>query len=562
MDQSRLEELIAGGERIDVEFKSDRRQFSDRDLYEEVVAMANTDGGSILIGVEDDKRLTGARPRHGAVTDPARIRSAIFYNTVPNINTRVSVIDHPGGAVIAIEVEPYPEVCATAQGKALKRVIGGDGRPASAPFYPRDQRSRRIDLGLLDFTTLPLEHLSFECLDPLEFERLRQTVTQPGGDRSLLDLSNEELAKALRLVETKNGQLVPTIAGLLLLGRESVLRDHLPTHEVHFQVLDDQGNVRVNDTFHFPLIRILHEVGSRFLARNEEREVLVGLFRVPIPDYSLEAFREAVNNAVLHRDYSRQDAVYIQWHHDHLYITNPGGFLEGITADNILVHEPKPRNPRLAEAFKRIGITEQTGRGVDKMYMGQLRYGRPPPDYHASDSATVRVELPGGASSLDYAAFVFEQDRNGKSLSLDELLIMNALFFDRRITARAAAGLIQKGQTAARRVLERLHERGLVEGRGGGRGRVYHLSTSVYRRFHMEAEYVRAKGFEPLQQEQMVIEYVREHGSIRRSEAADLCRISGPQATRLLRRIARKYPEFQQIGVRRGTRYVWSETSV
>jgi len=139
---------------------------------------------------------------------------------------------------------------------------------------------------------------------------------------------------------------------------------------------------------------------------------------------------------------------------------------------------------------------------------------------------------------------------------------MNALFFDRRITARATAGLIQKNQTAARRVLERLHERGLVEGRGEGRGRVYHLSTSVYRRFHMEAEYVRAKGFEPLQQEQMVIGYVREHGSIRRSEAADLCRISGPQATRLLRRIAGKYPQFEQIGVRRGTRYVWREPEV
>jgi ATP-dependent DNA helicase RecG len=562
MDRSRLQELITKGERLDVEFKSDRRTFSDKEIYEEVVAMANTDGGSILIGVEDDGQVIGAHHRHGTVTDPMKVRSAIFHNTVPNILARVSVVDHPDGEVIAIEVEPYPEVCATAQGKALRRVIGGDGKPASAPFYPRDQRSRRIDLGLFDFTAQPLGHLSFECLDPLEFERLRQTVTQPGGDRSLLDLSNEELAKALRLVETKNGQLVPTIAGLLLLGRESVLRDQLPTHEVHFQVLDDQGNVRVNDTFHFPLIRIIHEIESRFLARNEEQEVLVGLFRVPIPDYSIDAFREAVNNAVLHRDYSRPDAVYIQWYHDHLYITNPGGFMEGITADNILVHEPKPRNPRLAEAFKRIGITEQTGRGVDKIYMGQLRYGRPPPDYHASDGATVRVDLPGGESSLDFAAFVFEQDRNGKSLSLDELLIMNALFFDRRITACATASLIQKNQTAARRVLERLHERGLVEGRGEGRGRVYHLSTSVYRRFHMEAEYVRAKGFEPLQQEQMVIEYVQKHGSIRRSEAADLCRISGSQATRLLRRVARKHPQLEQIGVRRGTRYVWREPEV
>lgn len=96
----------------------------------------------------------------------------------------------------------------------------------------------------------------------------------------------------------------------------------------------------------------------------------MGLFRVPIPDYSLEGFREAFNNAIIHRDYTRLGSVYVQLHHDHLLIANPGAFPAGITVENILVHEPKPRNPRLADAFKRIGIVEQTGRGVDRIYMG------------------------------------------------------------------------------------------------------------------------------------------------------------------------------------------------
>jgi hypothetical protein len=69
------------------------------------------------------------------------------------------------------------------------------------------------------------------------------------------------------------------------------------------------------------------------LARNEEREVTVGLFRLPIPDYSPEGFREALNNAVLHRDYARHDAVYVQWQPDHLLITSPGGFPAGSGAD-------------------------------------------------------------------------------------------------------------------------------------------------------------------------------------------------------------------------------------
>jgi ATP-dependent DNA helicase RecG len=89
-----------------------------------------------------------------------------------------------------------------------------------------------------------------------------------------------------------------------------------------------------------------------------------------VPNYAPQAFREAVNNAVLHRDYTRRGATHVQWHSDHLFISNPGGFLEGITLDNLLVHEPKPRNPRLTEAARRIGLVETTGRGIDKIYLG------------------------------------------------------------------------------------------------------------------------------------------------------------------------------------------------
>ncbi len=160
-----------------------------------------------------------------------------------------------------------------------------------------------------------------------------------------------------------------------------------------FQALDAEGNVKVNDVFYDPVVRALNELEERFSTRNEEREILVGFVQVPVPDYSPEGFREAVNNALLHRDYNLPDAVYIQWRPDHLIITNPGGFLPGITISNILVHEPKPRNPRLAESFRRIGLVEQTGRGVDKIFRGQARYGRPLPDYTRSDNTGVRVVL-------------------------------------------------------------------------------------------------------------------------------------------------------------------------
>jgi ATP-dependent DNA helicase RecG len=300
---------------------------------------------------------------------------------------------------------------------------------------------------------------------------------------------------------------------------------------------------------------VVEALEQRFAARNQETEVEVGLIRLPVPDYAPESLREAVNNALLHRDYSRLEGIYIQWHPDHVLIASPGPFPSGVTTQNILVHEPKPRNPRLAESFRRIGLVEQTGRGVDRIYLGQLRYGRPVPDYSRSDSEGVRVVLPGGKPSLEFAALVYEENRVGRVLTLDELMVLNALFYERQTDSTAVGALIQKGATAARAVLERLVERGLLEARGDRRGRAYMLSAALYRRLHQEVEYVRARGFEPLQREQMVLNYARNHGGITRSEVADLCQLTPRQAGRVLSQMVHKYPEFQMTGTRRWARY-------
>lgn len=556
MDLERLKQIVGSGENLDREFKSDRRKFTDKEIFEEIVALANTDGGVLLIGVEDDGTVTGAEPRHVPVTDPLKLQSAIFNNTVPNINTRVSVVLHPGGPVIVIEVDRYPEPCATTRGKSLKRAVGPDGKPQTVPFYPRGQRSRRVDLGLLDFSAQTIEGTSFQSLDSVEFDRLRQTVSRLKGDTTLLQLTDEELVKALRLVESRDGELVPNVAGLLLLGKVDVLQQTMPTHEVRFQVLDGLGNVKANEVFLAPLVVVLQELQSRFSARNEEKEIQVGMFRVPIPDYSPEGFREAVANAILHRDYSRMGSVYVQWHPDHILIANPGGFLPGITPDNILVHEPKPRNPRLAEAFRRVGLVEQTGRGVDKIYLGQVRYGRPIPDYTRSDSDGVRVVIRGGKPSLELAAFVFEQEEQGSPLTLDELIILNTLFFERRIESRVAGKLIQKGGNEGRAKLEKLVERGFVEAKGEKKGRVYHLGAGLYRRFGDGTGYVRSHGISAIKHEHMILEYIDAHGRIERKHVMELCGLSGDQAGRLLKKLVRKGLLVQKGSPPRWTYYV------
>lgn len=537
MDTTTIEQHIRTGESLRVEFKGEQRApLSDREVYEVVVCLANTEGGALFIGVEKDGRVTGARPRHGTTTDPYRLQAAIFNNTEPPINTRVSLHTVNGQPVVAIEVDPYPEICATKEGKSLRHVMGVQG-PECLPFYPYQHQSRRSDLGLFDHSAQIVEGAAWADLDPLEFERLRQTIRRRHGDGLLLPLDDRQLAQALQLVESRGNELAPNVAGLLLLGRETALRRFVPTHEIAFQILDARGDNPVNDWFSGPLIKTLEAIEERFKARNQEQEVQVGLLRLPVPDYSPEAFREAVNNAVLHRDYTRLGAVHIQFHPDHLFIANPGGFPQGITLDNLLIHEPKPRNPRLAQAFRRIGLVETTGRGIDKIYLGQLWYGRPLPDYKQSDREGVRLVLRGGAASLAFVAFVYEQAKADAALTLDELLILNQLQHERWVDAPAIGRLIQRGEAHARAVLERLVERGLIEARGEKSGRVYHLSASLYRRLGTPADYVRAHGFDPIRQEAMVLQYVKAHGKVTRGEVMNLCILTGRQATKLLRRM-------------------------
>ena len=99
-----------------------------------------------------------------------------------------------------------------------------------------------------------------------------------------------------------------------------------------------------------------------------------------MPNYEPRAFREALVNALVHRDYTRLGAVHVRWETDAIVVSNPGGFVDGVTLDNLLVVEPRPRNPLLADAVKRIWLAERTGRGIDLIFQGLLRYGRPAPD--------------------------------------------------------------------------------------------------------------------------------------------------------------------------------------
>jgi ATP-dependent DNA helicase RecG len=166
--------------------------------------------------------------------------------------------------------------------------------------------------------------------------------------------------------------------------------------------------VEKNEFFCWPLLRLVDELLPRFRARNREAELMVGMLRLGVPDYPEEALREGVANALVHRDTTRLGAVHVQWHEDRVEISNPGGFLEGVRLDNLLVTPRWPRNPLLADACRRAGLVERTARGIDTIFFEQLRNGRPAPSYDRSTANDVVLVLPGGEANLNFVRLAEE----------------------------------------------------------------------------------------------------------------------------------------------------------
>jgi ATP-dependent DNA helicase RecG len=328
MIADRLAEIIARGETYNVEFKGEEKHpLSDHDLVDAVVCLANGDGGLLVIGVEDDGRITGARPRQRSKSDPLSIQATIANRTRPSLSCKVELGLLEGKEVLVIEIPKGITPVGTADGKYIRRAILGRGEPGCVPFHFHEMQSQQAARGWQDYSALIVPEAKWDDLDPLEFERFRRIIRDGHGDSVLLPLSDLELAKSLGAVEANHEIKAIRVLGLLLFGRESTIHRFLPTHEAAIQFLSNT-QVEANDFFRWPMLRLMDEVLGRFRARNREDELMIGLVRVGIPDYSERAFRETVVNALVHRDYSRYGAVHIQWYPDRIEVSNPGGFPE------------------------------------------------------------------------------------------------------------------------------------------------------------------------------------------------------------------------------------------
>lgn len=517
------------------EFKSDKTRLPDNDIIDAVVAFANTDGGELYLGVEDSGEITGLHKDH---MDSTRLAAFIANKTVPPVSVRVDFLSL-ALPVLKISVPKRTSVVASSSGKIQRRRLKADGTPENVPLYPYEIATRLSSLSLLDYSAQAVPDADYSCLDAVERERLRNVIRSYRGETPLLELDDEELDKALQLVTMQDGKLVPTFCGLLLIGNKESIRQHMPTAEASIQVFSGT-DIKVNESFHLPILAAFDRVVEYFSAWNSSEELESGLFRTTVPDYDPRAFREALVNAFCHRDYAMLGRVRIQINDEGMTISNPGGFIEGISADNLLDAEPHGRNPALADAMKRIGLAERTGRGIDRIFEGSLLNGRMLPDYSQSTSTNVRLFIPKGPTDKAFIRLVSEaHQRTGRSLPIYSLLVMNTLKRLRRASIHEIAEELKADEVRIRVAVENLAASGLVEAGGSGRGRYYMLGAEYYKATNDSAAYIRQKDIDPIRYEQVIMELAKHKGFVRRADVVDLLHVTPPQAFRILQRLSK-----------------------
>lgn len=528
-----MSRLVPTKETLTVEFKSDRKKYSDANLFEDVVAFANTEGGDLYLGIEDDGHITGVHADHA---NPIMLSAYIANNTVPPVSIRAEIIEEEAPVLKISVPKSSGGIVATASGKILRRRIKMDNTPENVPMYPTEIASRLSDLRLLDYSAMIVLEASISDFDPLEIERLRKIILAYDGDKSLLELSNEELLKALGFTREQNGIDYPTITGLLVIGKSSAIERFVPTNSASFQVLEGTS-VRVNEDYKTPVLASIEKLMSHLEVWNPEQELEIGLFRMPAPEFNTRAIREGIVNAFSHRDYSKMGRVRVAISDEGLTIANPGGFIEGVTIDNLLTAEPHGRNQLLADALKRVGLAEKTGRGIDRIYEGSLIYGRTPPDYSATTSATVTLFIPRCKPDLQLARLIAnEQSRLGRPLPINTLLVLNALKDMPRSDVKQLSSALRLSETMVKSILDKAIDHGLVEAFGRGRGRNYAIAHQLYYD-KKNTGYVLQKDIDQTRYLELITTMAQSNEFISRADVVNLLHVTEAQAYALLKKL-------------------------
>ncbi len=528
-----LQDALKVGEAVDIEFKSWIKTSSMKErislAVDELIAFANCKGGTVYFGVEDDGEVTGCTGKY----DLQSICESIYDKTRPPMFTDIEEIEYDGKTVIAITVEADGKTYATTDGRCLKR-LGKNFKP----FYSDEMAHIYSIEHTNDFSSQIIAESSIDDINLLVVYALKEKLKLHDPVSTLPDLDDMAFLKDLKLIANKDGQIKLTIAGLLFVGKDISIQKLLPQAEViylHYGKDNlEEYNARID--MKQPIITILDRLTEKIENENKIRLVQIGLFRLEVADFSTKVFQEALLNALSHRDYQQQGAVYVKHYSDKVIIENPGGFLDGITADNIITHPSSPRNKLIAETLQNLRYVQRTGQGVDIIYKEMVTMGKPYPIYRMFNDA-VQLTIGSAMEEPNFVEFIIkEQDTKQITFSLAQLMILRYIAENRKITLSEVKKVAQISDDEARKCCSDLMRLGLIE----NIAKEYMLTARVYEAVKSDVEYTRDKTVQYIKAKDMIVEYIKKHGFINRMTVQELCGFSNQQARRTIEKMRKE----------------------
>lgn len=536
-----------------LEFKPFNDPKEDKKVaVEYAVCFANAEGGVAVFGVLDKERGGRAKAIHGSGNiDTAQWERDIYQSTNPHLQVRVEELAIPEGTgrLLAVRIPqgekpPY----GTSHGLYKKRVSTN-----CMPLDIHAEARLQVRTGAVDWSGQPVEGAGLEVLDPVEIARARTWLRRVKPASGLIAAGEDELLRGLGTV--RDGKVTRT--GLLLLGREDALKSLCPQHVVQYVYQPSPTAVARNEPMQFGLLKVLEQIEQAFTGpANPEQELQIGLSNLRIPAFPVEdTVREAVLNAVTHRDYLDPGRVLIRHEPKELAVSSPGGFIAGITPQNILRHESRTRNQSLAMAFLKLGLVEQAGVGRRRIFIPTLSYGKRMPVYE-TDGASVTLRIFDGGFDERMARLVAKWRQHGRDIDLDALLILNHLREHAFINTISASELLQLSRKDVRGLLDLFSQpgTGILERRGNTSAATFHLTKSVARDLLGKAAYTKTRGINPIRYAEMVRTFVADHGSITPAECRELLGLGESNSDKVtVSRFLRKWIRPEGFLIREGT---------
>lgn len=386
-----------------------------------VVALANEGGGMLVLGMEDslphnvvgsDFGLNKLGELEDAVYEKLGIRIRIeeLFDVNKNRIVLTTIPARPIGKMMKFEGVPLMRV-----GESLRNMSDEEMFAILSEQEP-------------DFSDKICDGISLSDLDEVAIKKLKEAYAEKQNNPQFLTLSDEQALSDLGMVK---GSKV-TYAALILVGKEEVIKSKIPQSAINLEYRNNSSQIVFDNRVIYsqPYFIAIDLLWNAINSRNGKIPVQKDAYIFDIPYFNREVIREAINNAVAHRDYSKASEIVIKQYPAELIITNPGGFPLGVNLSNLITVNSTPRNRLLSDVLAKTGIVERSGQGVDKIFYQTISEAKPSPNYNYSDNYQVELRLSGVVEDKAFAMFIrrIQQDRrDGEKLSVHDVIALNEI---------------------------------------------------------------------------------------------------------------------------------------